>query len=353
MPVFDSKDFDDHEQVVFCNDPVSGLKAIIAIHDTRRGPAVGGCRMWPYRSEAEALTDVLRLSRGMTYKSAISELAMGGGKCVVIGDPRTDKSEPLFRALGRFVDSLGGRYVIAEDVGTCPADMELVRKQTRHVAGIAEGGSGDPSPATAHGVFHGIRAAVERRLGRESLDGVAVAVQGLGHVGALLCQMLANAGARLFVADIRNRAVRRAVERFGATAVKPDAIYGIEADVFAPCALGAVINDDTVPRLKARIVAGSANNQLADDRHGAALMRRGILYAPDYVINAGGIINIAHEGPDYCQADALAHVARIRGTLTEIFARADAEDIATNVAADRVAEERFKGRPTDRASIAA
>jgi leucine dehydrogenase len=352
MPVFDSVDFDNHEQVAFCNDAASGLKAIIAIHNTARGPAVGGCRMWPYRSEEEALTDVLRLSRGMTYKSAVARLPFGGGKAVVIGNPRTDKSERLFRALGVFVESLGGRYVVAEDVGTSPADMDLVRKETRHVAGIA-GGSGDPSPATAFGVYQGLRAAVAHRLGRETLDGLSIAVQGLGHVGACLCRRLAADGARLFVSDIQTDAVRRAVAEFGATAVQPEAIYGQDVDVFAPCALGAVINDETVPRLKARVVGGAANNQLAEDRHGEALRRRGILYAPDYVINAGGIINILYEAPDYDQAKAFAHLAGIHDTLTEIFARAEAEGVPTNVAADRLAESRFKGRPGHRVSAAA
>lgn len=353
MPALDSVEFDDHQQVVFCNIPSCGLKAIIAIHDTTRGPAVGGCRMWPYRSRAEALEDALRLSRGMTYKAAVAELPFGGGKSVIIGDPRTDKSERLFRALGVCIDKLAGRYVVAEDVGTSLADMEWVRKQTRHVAGIAEGGGGDPAPATAHGVYHGIRAAVRHRLGRDSLDGIAVAVQGLGHVGALLCRLLAADGARLTVADIDDRALRCAVEGFGAVAVAPEAIYDAEVDVLAPCALGAVINDDTVPRLAAAIVAGSANNQLARDRHGAALGARGILYAPDYVINAGGIINIAHEGPGYRRAEAFAHVARIHDTLMTLFARADADGVPTNQAADRLAEERFRHHPPAPARVAA
>ena len=353
MQLFDSVHFDDHEQVVFCKDPASGLKAIIAIHNTGLGPAVGGCRMWPYGSENEALADVLRLSRGMTYKSAISGLPYGGGKAVVIGDPRKHKTAQLFRALGRFVDSLGGRYVVAEDVGTSPADMEWVRQETRHVSGIAEGGSGDPSPATAHGVLHGIRASVALRLNRESLDGVRVAVQGLGHVGFDLCKRLADAGARLYVTDINIDAVRRAVSQFGAAAVRPQAIYGVEVDVFAPCALGAVLNDETIPRLRAAVVAGSANNQLAQARHGDALRARGILYAPDYVINAGGIINISHEGTAYDQAKAFAQVAGIAATLSQIYRRADRDGIATNVAADRVAEERFKGRSTAPASAAA
>ncbi|MFQ5955799.1 MAG: Glu/Leu/Phe/Val dehydrogenase dimerization domain-containing protein [Kiloniellales bacterium] len=353
MPAFDSVDFDDHEQVVFCNIPSSGLRAIIAIHNTARGPAVGGCRMWPYESEDDALKDVLRLSRGMTYKAAIAELPFGGGKSVIIGNPSTDKIERLFRALGVCVESLGGRYIVAEDVGTSPADMEWVRKQTRHVAGIAEGGSGDPSPATAHGVYHGIRAAVHHRLGRDSLDGIAVAVQGLGQVGSGLCRLLAADGVRLVVTDIDAEAVSPAVNGLGASAVEPEAIYGAQVDVFAPCALGAIINDETVPRLKAAIVAGSANNQLAEDRHGEALRRRRILYAPDYVINAGGIIDIAHEGPGYSKVEMFAQVARIHDTLMKIFARAEADGVPTNQAADRLAEQRFKHRPAPHASAAA
>ncbi len=343
MPVFSAVDFDDHEQVVFCNDPDTGLKAIIAIHNTARGPAVGGCRMWPYETEEAALTDALRLSRGMSYKSAISNLPFGGGKSVIIGDAAKQKSERLFRAVGRFVESLGGRYVIAEDVGTSPADMEWVRKETKHVAGIAEGGSGDPSPATAHGVYHGIKAAVRHKFGRDDLNGIAISVQGLGNVGFHLCQLLAADGARLFVTDIASDAVRRAMQEFGATAVNPEAIYGVDADIFAPCALGAVINDETLPVLKARIVAGSANNQLAEDRHGLALMRREILYAPDYVINAGGIINIAHEGPMYHKTAAFKHIAGIHDTLLQIFARAETDGVPTSQAAGRIAEERFKG----------
>jgi leucine dehydrogenase len=352
MPVFESVDFDNHEQVAFCNDPASGLKAIIAVHNTARGPAVGGCRMWPYRSEAEALTDVLRLSRGMTYKSAVAGLPFGGGKSVIIGDPRTDKSERLFRALGSFVESLGGRYIVAEDVGTSPADMDWARKETRYVAGIP-GGSGDPSPATAYGVYQGMRAAALRRLGRDSLDGLAVAVQGLGHVGSHLCRRLAADGVRLFVADIHTDTVRRVVAELGATAVQPEAIYGQPVDIFAPCALGAVINDETLPRLTARIVAGAANNQLAEDRHGEALRQRGILYAPDYVVNAGGIINILYEGQDYDQAKAFDHIAGIYQTLLEVFGRAEANGVPTNVAADRLAEARFKGRPGHWSSAAA
>lgn len=342
MAVFDHPAFDAHEHVVFHNDAASGLKAIIAIHNTARGPSVGGCRMWPYASEAEGLADALRLSRGMSYKSALANLPFGGGKSVIFGDPSTDKSEALWRAMGRFVESLGGRYVIAEDVGTSPADMEIVRRETAHVAGIAEGGSGDPSPATARGVFVGIRAAVLARLGNDSLKDVKIAVQGLGHVGYELCRLLAAEGAVLYVADINRGQVARAGKELGATATDPDTVYDLDVDVFAPCALGAVLNDETIPRLKATVVAGSANNQLAEARHAEALKQAGILYAPDYAINAGGIINIANEGPAYTHERAFAQVAKIYDTLQEIFSRAEAEGISTAAAADRIALQRLR-----------
>src|SRR3954471_12328624 len=346
MSVFSQQDFDDHEQIVFASDPDTGLKAIIAIHNTARGPALGGCRMWNYASEGEAVRDALRLSRGMTYKNALADLPFGGGKSVIIGDARTHKSVELMAAMGRAVDRLAGRYIIAEDVGTSVEDMAIIRGVTRHVAGLKEGGSGDPSPATARGVFVGIQAAVDYRLRRNSLDGLRVVVQGLGHVGWDLCRQLAEQGVRLSVSDIRREHVERAVESFDATPVNADSIFDVEADVFAPCALGAVINDNTLPRLKVSIVAGSANNQLAENRHGVALAERGILYAPDYAINAGGVINISHEfgpsGTGYDRAVAFAHVDRIHDTLITIFTRADAEGIPTNVAADRIAEERFR-----------
>lgn len=341
MPLFDHRDFDAHERVVFGHDSASGLKAIIAIHDTTRGPALGGCRMWPYASDDEALTDALRLARGMTYKSALADLPYGGGKSVIIGDPRTLKSEALFLAMGRFVDSLGGRYVVAEDVGISVDDVETMARATRHVAGIRASGGGDPSPATAYGVFMGIRAAVAHKLGRDSLDGVHVAVQGLGHVGYHLCRHLAEAGARLTVSDIHASTVERARAEFAAATVDPGNIYDVQADVFAPCALGAVIDDRTIPRLKARIVAGSANNQLAEPRHGAELASRGVLYAPDYVINAGGVIHISHEGPGYDEAQAFAHVARIHDTLAEIFRASERQRIPTSEAADRLARGRL------------
>ena len=341
MTVFDHPSFDKHEHVVFHSDGDSGLKAIIAIHNTVRGPAVGGCRMWPYESEAEGLADALRLSRGMSYKSALADLPFGGGKSVIFGNPATDKSERLWRAMGRFVESLGGRYVIAEDVGTSPADMEIVRRETRHVSGIAEGGSGDPSPATAWGVFVGIKAAVRARLASDNLKGLKIAVQGLGHVGYELCRLLAAEGAILYVADINREQIAKAVKEFGATSVSPDAVYDLDVDVFAPCAMGAILNDETVARLKAAVIAGSANNQLAETRHADALGTAGILYAPDYAINAGGIINIAHEGPAYNRERAFAQVSRIYDTLHEIFARAETEDISTATAADRIALQRL------------
>ncbi len=345
MQIFTHREFDAHEQVVFCHDPGSGLKAIIAIHNTRRGPSLGGCRMWPYASEDEALTDVLRLSRGMTFKSALADLPFGGGKSVIIGNSRRDKSEALFRALAGFVDSLGGRYIIAEDVGVTVADAEIMEKHTAYVAGTKAGGSGDPSPATAYGVYMGIKAAAAHRLKRESLQGIRVAVQGLGQVGSHLCRYLHGEGAKLSVTDIDQRSIERAQAEFGAEAVAPEAIYDTPAEIFAPCALGAVINDETLTRLKASIVAGSANNQLAEARHGAALAQRNILYAPDYVINAGGVINISHEGANYRKDEAVKHVARIRDTLSEIFRRADSEGIPTSQAADALALDRLNRIP--------
>lgn len=352
MSIFNHPEFDDHIQVAFCHDPESGLKAIIAIHNLKRGPALGGCRMWPYASEEEAITDVLRLSRGMTYKAALANLPYGGGKSVIIGDPKRDKTEALFRAMGRFVETLAGRYTVAEDVGISVPDVEIMARETHHTAGTMAGGAGDPSPATAYGVFMGIRAGVKHRLGRDSLDGISIAVQGLGHVGAQLCRYLADAGATLLVSDLNEEAIGRVVQELGAERVTTDEIHKVAADVYAPCALGAVINDRTIEELKVAIVAGSANNQLAEPRHGADLMRRNILYAPDYAINAGGIIALSHEnhsgGPAYDPAESFAHVAKIQDTLLEIFEHAEAEGIPTSLAADRVAEQRFKatGSPT-------
>jgi leucine dehydrogenase len=355
MDVFSSPAFDDHEQVIFFYDRDSGLQAIIALHDTTLGPAVGGCRMWPYASEVEALIDVLRLSKGMTYKAAMAALPYGGGKTVIIGDSRKDKSEALFRALGRAIDSLGGRYYTGEDVGTSPADMDCAREETAYVLGCDKGGSGDPSPVTARGVWVGIRAAVKHKLERGDLDGVRVAIQGLGHVGYNLARLLAQDGARLLIADLDGARVERAADEFAAMPLAADAVLGAECDVLAPCALGGVINDDSLPKLACRIVAGAANNQLLEDRHGAALHARGILYAPDYVINAGGLINIAQElqPGGYDRERALARVATIGTTLEEVFERAAQADLPTNQVADRIARERIAagGRRQDRPTL--
>jgi leucine dehydrogenase len=340
MSIFGHEEYTDHEQIVFCGDTPSGLRAIIAIHNTNRGPALGGCRMWHYASEDEALTDALRLSRGMTYKSAIADLALGGGKAVIMGDPHKDKTETLIKAYAKHVDHLGRRYITAEDVGTSVADMDLVKTVTPHVVGVT-GGAGDPSNSTAHGVYIGMLAAVRYRLGKDELKGLTVAVQGVGHVGWFLCEYLKAAGARILVSDIDEDSLKKAEKEFGATVVDPDALYDEAMDVYAPCALGATLNDDTIPRLKCAVVAGSANNQLADEPHGRALRDRGILYAPDYVINAGGLIDVARFALHFDIEAARAKLFQIDDTLIEIFERADAEDQPTSDVADRIAEERF------------
>jgi leucine dehydrogenase len=343
MDVFSSPAFDDHEQVLFFYDRPSGLRAIIALHDTTLGPAVGGCRFWPYASEVEAVTDVLRLARGMTYKAAMADLPFGGGKSVIIGDPRTARSEALFRALGRAVHCLGGAYYTGEDVGTTPQDMDWAGLETPYVLGRTRGGSGDPSPVTAHGVLLGIKAAVRHRFGRDELQGVRVAVQGTGHVGGNLASLLAAEGAQLILADIDAERAARKTRELGARQVGCDEILSVDAEVLAPCALGGVIDDRTLPRLSCDIVAGAANNQLHEPRHGTALHERGILYAPDYVTNAGGLINIAQElrPGGYDRARALAQVATIETTLAEIFERSEREDRPTHEIADQVAEERI------------
>ncbi len=338
MAVFNLRAYDDHEQVVFCSDSESGLKAIVAIHSTALGPATGGCRMWEYNSDEGALIDALRLSRGMTYKNAMAGLKMGGGKSVIIGNPRTMKSEELFKAFGRFVNNLNGRYVTAEDVGINPNDMAMVHQETPYVLGL-EGKSGDPSPVTAYGVYRGMQAAVKHRLGRDSLEGIKVAVQGLGHVGQYLCEHLAKEGAQLIVTDINKESIDKVVAAHGAIAVDKDEIYQQDVDVYAPCALGATINDVTIKQLKATIVAGAANNQLAEDRHGEALKKRGILYTPDYIINAGGIINVSFE-ENYNLDAALHKVDEIYNTLEEVFATADKEGKTTNIVADELARKR-------------
>ncbi len=350
MELFRHPDFDYHEQVVFGCDVESGLQAIIAVHNTDRGPACGGCRMHAYADTAAAVTDVLRLSRGMTYKSAMAELPLGGGKMVVIGDPRRDKTPALLRALGRFVDSLGGRYVTAEDAGMTLDDLRGISETTRHVVGIQEKVGvdgeervGDPSPSTEYGVYVGMKAAVEHRLGRFDAAGLKVAIQGLGSVGWKLARRLHAAGAALWVTDVHTDILRRAEAELGATVVSPEAIFSQPVDVFAPCALGGAINDQTVDALRACVVAGAANNQLLRPEHGEQLRRRGILYAPDYVINAGGIIDVAYEMRGAFDAAVVkAHVERIGKTLREVFRRAERDALPTQTVADRMAEERFR-----------
>lgn len=348
MSVFSHIDFDQHEQVIYSQDKSSGLKAIIAIHDTSLGPALGGCRMWPYSSDELALRDVLRLSRGMSYKSALANLPLGGGKAVIIGDPRSGKSEALFQAMGDFVESLGGRYITAADSGTGVAEMQIMAQRTRHVAGAdpreaLDGGSrdGDPSPSTAYGVFVGLQAAVQHRLGRSDLNGLKVAIQGVGQVGFGLAQQLKAAGAQLWVSDIFAANERRAVEQLGAIAVGQHEIYGLDVDVFAPCAMGGILNLQSLEALRAPVIAGAANNQLADAQLAEELQRRGCLYAPDYAINAGGIIDVCYERTGGSAAQVRAHVESIGDTLRQIFQRAEAEGSTTSVIADRLAQERL------------
>jgi len=344
MSVFSHCEFDQHEKVVFGHDQASGLKAIIAIHDTTLGPALGGCRMWSYASDEEALRDVLRLSRGMTYKSALARLPLGGGKAVIIGDPHRGKSAALFEAMGELIDSLGGRYISAADSGTGVAEMQLMARSTRHVAGAEarEGFSGDPSPSTAYGVFVGLKAAVRQRLGRDDLKGLKVAIQGVGQVGLGLARHLHEAGAELWVTDIVDANVQRAVSELGAQAVRQQDIYGLDVDVFAPCALGAIVNPNTLEALRAPVIAGAANNQLATPELAEELRQRGCLYAPDYAINAGGIIDVAFQRSDASPAELKAHLDGIGATLAEIFVRAEAEGATTTSIADRLARERLQ-----------
>jgi leucine dehydrogenase len=329
-----------HEQVVFCHDKASGYRGIIAIHDTTLGPALGGCRFWNYASEDAAIVDALRLSRGMTYKNAVAGLNLGGGKSVIIGDNTAANREMLFRAHGRFVDSLGGRYVTAEDVGTTVEDMDFVHMETKHVTGLGSK-SGDPSSVTAHGVFRAMQASAFQQWGSDSLEGRTVAIQGLGHVGYSLARELHAAGAKLIVTDIDAGRIRRVVDEMGATAVALDEIYRAKADIFTPCALGGVINDDTIPQLKVEIVAGAANNQLLEDRHGDALEARGILYAPDYVANAGGVINVSGELTGWSRERSLRKADEIYQTVLSVFRLAREAGIPTYQAADRVAEQRI------------
>lgn len=344
MEIFGYLERYDYEQLVFCQDQESGLKAIIAIHDTTLGPALGGTRMWTYDSEEAAIEDALRLARGMTYKNAAAGLNLGGGKTVIIGNPRTDKSEALFRAFGRYIQGLNGRYITAEDVGTTVADMDIIHEETDYVTGIspAFGSSGNPSPVTAYGVYRGMKAAAKAAFGTDLLEGKVIAVQGVGNVAYNLCRYLHEEKANLIVTDINIEAVKKAVSEFGAKAVEPNEIYGVDCDIFSPCALGAVINDETIPKLKAKVIAGAANNQLKDAKHGELIHEMGIMYAPDYVINAGGVINVADELYGYNRERAMKKVEQIYDNVQKVFEIAKRDSIPTYLAADRMAEERIE-----------
>jgi len=333
----------EHEEILFCHDKDVGLKAIIAIHNTALGPALGGTRMWNYKSEEDALVDVLRLSKGMTYKASAAGLNLGGGKAVIIGDPKTQKSEGLFRAFGHFVNSLNGKYITAEDVGTCEKDMEYIYMETPWVTGIPKdfGGSGDPSPYTAHGVLMGMKAAAHEKFGTDSLKGMRVAVQGLGNVGFNLVKYLSEEGALVIVSDIDQIRVKKTVETFGVQAVAPEGILAVDCDIQAPCALGAIVNDQTISQFKCKVIAGGANNQLAEPKHGDQLRELGILYAPDYVINAGGLMNVFVELEGYSPDRAFEKTRRVYDNIKKVIEIAKRDNIGTHSAADRLAEERI------------
>lgn len=332
-----------HEEVIFVQDKSCGLKAIIGIHDTTLGPALGGTRLWPYASEEDALIDVLRLSRGMTYKNAISGLNLGGGKAVIIADPK-DKNEALFRSFGRFIESLNGRYITAEDVNTSVDDIEHIFTETNYVTGVAQanGGSGNPSPYTALGVFRGIEASVTKAFGKRDLKGKTIAIQGVGSVGFELAKLLHEAGASIVYTDVNERNIQRMKEGVpSAKFVAPNEIFGVACDVYAPCALGASINDETIPQLKAKIVCGAANNQLKEDRHGLILKEKGILYAPDYLVNAGGVMNVSIEFEGWADSKSRRMVDTIYDKTLEVFKIAESQNIPVNKAADVMAENRI------------
>lgn len=345
MSLFEHREFDHHEQVVFCHDEETGLKAIIAVHDTTLGPSLGGTRMWNYANSEEALTDVLRLSRGMTYKSAMAGLPLGGGKAVIIGDAKTDKSAAFFKAYGRFVDSLGGKYTTAEDVNIRTEDIDIVATETAHVAGTGSK-AGDPSPHTALGAYLGVKAAAKHAFGSDNLEGLKISLQGVGSVGFTFAKYMVDEGAKLVVADVNPENVARAQRELGAEVMGVDDIYDAEVDIYAPCALGATVNDDTLARLKAKVIAGVANNQLARPEHDRIVKEKGILYAPDYVINAGGVIHVCSEAVNFTREETDKRVRDIYNTLDQLFARAKSEDRPTGEVADEMAREilaRHKG----------
>jgi leucine dehydrogenase len=347
MSVFEHSEYDGHEHVAFYQDKATGLKAIIAVHNSNLGSALGGCRMWPYASDEEALRDVLRLSKGMTYKAAMAGLKQGGGKAVIIGNPRTEKTPEKMLAMGKFIDSLSGRYISAEDSGLSVDDLKLMSKQTKYVSGIhatyhinSEPADGNPAPSTAYGVYIGLKTSVEHAMG-SNLMGVRVAIQGLGHVGSRLAEHLHKQGAQLFVTDMHPENIEKAVREFSAIAVKPEDIYDVDADVFAPCAMGAILNIENITRLKVKVIAGAANNQLAKEKYGQLLVDKGILYAPDYVLNSGGIIDIYHQSISSSDKGLRDHIEKISDTLLEIYHRAESLGLATNIVANQIAEERF------------
>jgi leucine dehydrogenase len=328
-----------HEQLLFCNDNATGLKAIIAVHNTTLGPALGGTRMWNYNNELEALNDVLRLSRGMTYKNSISGLNLGGGKAVIIGDSRKNKSEALFRRFGKFVESLGGKYITAEDVGISPQDMTWVNMETNNVVGLP-GKSGDPSPVTAYGVYMGMKAAAKVQFGSDSLTGKKIAVQGVGHVGEYLVGYLAKENADIFITDIHDATLKHVANKYGAHVVGLDEIYTIDMDIYAPCALGATVNDDTLAKLNCSIIAGAANNQLGDETiHGEVVKEKGIIYVPDFMLNAGGVINCYAEVKGLSSEWAMAKAAEIYDTSLNIIQRSNIDNVATYIFANKIAEE--------------
>ncbi len=346
-PVFGQISFDGHEQVVFCHDKDTGLKAIIGIHNTVLGPALGGTRMWKYANEWEALNDVLRLSRGMTFKNSISGLNLGGGKAVIIGDAKTEKTPELMRKFGEYVDSLSGRYITAEDVGMETKDMDIVSEVTKHVAGISveKGGSGNPSPITAYGVFMGLKAAAKYQFGSDNLEGKKVLVQGIGHVGEVLVKHLTENGAIVTITDINEDRLHQVGAKYGAKIFTGADLYTADVDIYAPCALGATVNDETISKLKAKVIAGAANNQLANEvTHGKILKEKGILYAPDFLINAGGVINVYSELANLTREQVLEKTENIYNTSLEIFDFADKNNITTHQAALSIAQKRIDDR---------
>ena len=352
-PVFGQLSFDGHEQIVFCKDEDTGLKAIIGIHNTVLGPALGGTRMWTYQSEWHALNDVLRLSRGMTYKSAITGLNLGGGKAVIIGDAKTQKNDALMRKFGEFVNSLSGRYITAEDVGMETRDMDIIREVTPHVTGISEsnGGSGNPSPVTAFGVYMGMKAAVKHKFGSDSLDGKKILVQGVGHVGETLVKLVSDEGAQVIINDINENRLEELSKKYNTNVILGNDIYNLDLDIYAPCALGASINDDTIYQLNTKVIAGAANNQLADEvKHGRILKEKGIAYAPDFLINAGGIINVYGELEGYSKEESLKKTENIYNTTLEIFKLSQKENITTHRAAFNIAQKRIDNRKKEKNS---